>query len=255
MTAAAARTSSIQLRMSGVDVGHHHHVRLAEETVIVDLYSRGRAGMGFAGGRRTGVEPGRVHETIDFVRTAWSTDEFRYRGEHIRFPASTPDTAPQGPSEPEVHEGYMPQWDWGPATPSFLAITPKPYATTPPVYVEIDDDETLEWAARNAVSPFIRASMPTEQAIASLQRYRKVADIAGQRKWAVEPVIERRISLDSPATDVALGGEPASLVVDIRNLKAQTGFTHLVWRRTAAERGQSDSLLRFASEVQPLLQA
>ena len=255
MTAAAARTSSIQLRASGVRVNHHHFVRLAEEVVIVDLFSRGRAGMAFASGSSCGLDPRRVHETIDFMLTAWSTDEFRYRGHHVRFPAHTPDSAPEGPSEPERWDSYRPQWEWGPATPDFLAITPKPFGTMPPVYVEIEDDETLEWAARHGVSPIIGADMPTAAAIERLRRYRSAADAAGQRRSAVEPVIERRIEIDGPATSTALGGSPADLVLSLRNLKAQTAMAHLVWQRTPAQRGRHDSLFQFASAIQPLLQA
>jgi alkanesulfonate monooxygenase SsuD/methylene tetrahydromethanopterin reductase-like flavin-dependent oxidoreductase (luciferase family) len=255
MTAAAARSSSIQLRAAGIMVNHHHFVRLAEEVVIVDLFSRGRAGMSFAAGSRCGVDPVQVHETIDFVLAAWTADEFRYRGKYVRFPKHTPDSAPEGPSEPSEHGTYVHQWDWGSATPDFLAVTPKPCSTTPPVYVEIDDDQTLEWAAGRSISPFVRADVPTAEAISRLRRYRQIADKAGQRRSAVEPVLERRIAIDGSGTDTVLGGSTADLINHIRSIKAQTGISHLVWRRTAEQTGQSNLLFRFAGEVQPMLQA
>jgi len=255
MTAAAARASSIQLRAAGIMVNKHHFVRLAEEVVIIDLFSRGRAGMSFAAASRCGIDPGQVHETIDFLLTAWSTDEFRYRGKYVRFPRHTPDSAAEGASEPAEHREYVPQWDWGPATPDYLAITPKPYSTTPPVYVEIDDEATLEWAARRSISPFVRADVPTEEAIRRLRRYRQLADEAGLRRSAVEPVLERRIGIDADGTAAVLGGSSPDLINQIRSIKAQTGISHLVWRRTAEQTGQSDSLLKFAGEVQPMLQA
>ena len=255
MTAAAACSSSIQLRAAGIMVNKHHFVRLAEEVVIVDLFSRGRAGMSFAAGSRCGIDPVQVHETIDFLLTAWSTDEFRYRGKYIRFPSHIPDSAPEGPSEPSKHGPYVPQWDWGPATPDFLAVTPKPYSATPPVYVEIDDDPTLEWAARRGISPFVGADMSTVEATSRLRRYREVADQAGHRRSAVEPVLERRLEIDGNGGPNVLGGSPWDLINQIRSIKAQTGISHLVWRRTAEQTGRSDLLVRFAGEVQPMLQA
>ena len=47
--------------------------------------------------------------------------------------------------------------------PDFLAVTPKPYATRPPIYVAIEDDETLEWAARNGVAPFVGVEVRQSQ--------------------------------------------------------------------------------------------
>ncbi|HJP41270.1 MAG TPA: LLM class flavin-dependent oxidoreductase [Dehalococcoidia bacterium] len=255
MTAAAARTTAIQLRSSSMHVTTHHFVRLAEEIVIVDLFSKGRAGISFAAGSRYGADPEHVHETIDFVQTAWSADEFRYSGKYVRFPLHTPESAPRGPSEPTEHDKYVPQWEWGPATPDFLAITPKPYAVAPPVSVEIDDDATLEWAARNSVSPFVRADIPTTEAVERLARYRAIADAAGQRRSAVEPTLERRVEVDGSATESTLAGSSEDLVNMVRTIKTQTGISHFVWRRTAEQTGRTDLLLKFAGEVQPMLQA
>ena len=102
-----------------------------------------------------------MHETVDFVTSSWALDQMRYRGEHVRFPAHTPDDAPPGASVPEAGGDYVPQWEWGPETPDFLSITPKPYAPHVPVQVEIDDDETLQWAAKHGISPMVAADVPT----------------------------------------------------------------------------------------------
>jgi alkanesulfonate monooxygenase SsuD/methylene tetrahydromethanopterin reductase-like flavin-dependent oxidoreductase (luciferase family) len=252
MTYAARRTKSIQLRSAARRVTRANPVRIAEEVAVLDSFSRGRAGIAFAAAGRQGVPAGHVHETIEFLASAWASDAFRYRGEFVRFPAHTNDEAPRGASEPEGGGEYVPQWEWGPIMPDFLAITPKPYATRPPVYVEIDDDETLEWAARQGVSPVVGAEVPTERAIARLARYRKTADGAGRGRGEVDAVLERRIAVDGESDAHALGGGSRELVCAIRDIRASTFFSHLVWRRGG--NGDGD-LLRFASEIQPLLQA
>jgi alkanesulfonate monooxygenase SsuD/methylene tetrahydromethanopterin reductase-like flavin-dependent oxidoreductase (luciferase family) len=252
MTYAARRTKSIQLRPAARRVTRANPVRIAEEVAVLDTFSRGRAGIAFAAASRQGVPAGRVHETIEFLASAWAFDEFRYRGEFVRFPSHTEDGAPRGASEPEGGREYVPQWERGPITPDFLAITPKPYATRPPVYVEIDDDETLEWAAQSGVSPVVGAEVPTERAIARLARYRKAADAAGRSRGEVDAVLERRIAVDGESDAQALGGGSRELVGAIRDIRASTYFSHLVWRRRANGGGD---LLRFASEIQPMLQA
>jgi alkanesulfonate monooxygenase SsuD/methylene tetrahydromethanopterin reductase-like flavin-dependent oxidoreductase (luciferase family) len=252
LTYAAPRTRSIQLRVASRHVGRGTPVHTAEEISVLDTMSRGRAGLSFKSAGAQGVAPGFVHETIDFVTAAWTYDDLRYRGDHVRFPAHTPDDAPAGASEPEAGDTYLPQWDWGPITPDFLAVTPKPYASAPPVSVEIDDDETLEWAAKNGIAPMVSADLPTEQAIDRLTRYRALADGAGRARREVEAVIERRLRIDGPGDGTALGGSTRDLVVAIGALRAKCGVSHFVWRRDGVA---PMDLYRFASEVQPLLQA
>jgi alkanesulfonate monooxygenase SsuD/methylene tetrahydromethanopterin reductase-like flavin-dependent oxidoreductase (luciferase family) len=252
LTFVARRTKSIQLRSAARRVARANPVRVAEEVAVLDSFSRGRAGIAFAGAGRQGVPAGRVHEAIELLVSAWAADEFRYRGEFVRFPAHTGDEAPLGASEPEARADYKPQWEWGPIMPDFLAITPKPYVTRPPVHVEIDDDETLEWAARFGVSPVVGADVPTEQAVARLARYRKAADAAGRRRDEVEPVLERRIAVDGASDAQTLGGGSHELVCAIRDIRASAFISHLVWRRGGDDDGH---LFRFASEIQPLLQS
>jgi alkanesulfonate monooxygenase SsuD/methylene tetrahydromethanopterin reductase-like flavin-dependent oxidoreductase (luciferase family) len=252
MTFAAKRTKSVQLRVAGRRVTRHDPVRIAEQVAVLDTFSRGRAGIAFASGGFQGVAPSHVHEAVDFVTSAWSYDELRYRGDHIRFPAHTPDDAPRGASAPEVRGEYLPQWEWGPITPDYLAITPKPYVSRPPVYVDIEDDDTLEWAARAGIAPFVGADVPTEQAVERLTRYRQSADDVGRRRSEVEAVLERRITLDGPGDATTLGGTTHDLVVAIGDIRAKTGLEQIVWRRSEST---PMDLYRFASQVQPLLQA
>jgi len=248
----AKKTKTGQLRIAGRRVTRALPPHIAEEVAVLDTFSRGRAGIAFAPASRQGVAPGHVHEMIDFVSSSWAADELRYRGEHIRFPAHTPDDAPQGASVPESEGAYAPQWEWGPHTPDFLSITPKPYVPHTPVHVEIDDDETLEWAARQGISPMVGADMPTAEAVERLARYRALADAAGRARREVEAVLERRIVLDGEVDERNLGGAPREVLDSIRDLRGKTGISHFVWRRGASA---PMDLYRFASEVQVLLQA
>jgi alkanesulfonate monooxygenase SsuD/methylene tetrahydromethanopterin reductase-like flavin-dependent oxidoreductase (luciferase family) len=252
LTYLAKKTKSGQLRIAGRRVTRALPAHIAEEVAVLDTFSRGRAGLAFAPASQQGVAPGHVHEMIDFVSSAWAVDEIRYRGEHLRFPAHTPDDAPEGASVPESEGAYRPQWEWGPETPDFLSITPKPYVPHTPVHVEIDDDETLEWAARQGVSPMVGADMATAEAAERLGRYRAAAAKAGRTPREVEAVLERRIALDGQADACSLGGTPREILDAIRDLRGRTGISHFVWRRGAAA---PMDLYRFASEVQVLLQA
>jgi len=252
LTYLARLTNNVQLRITGRRVTHVLPAHIAEEVAVLDTFSRGRAGIAFAAGSAQGVPSKHVHEMIDFVTTAFAADELRYRGDHIRFPAHTPDDAPPGASVPESEGPYVAQWDWGPETPDFLAITPKPYLPHTPVAVEINDDETLDWAAKNGISPMIAADIPTDEAADRLARYRAAADSVGRARREVEAVLERRIALDGDSDAHTLGGSPRDILNAIRDLRGRTGISHFVWRRGAAA---PMDLYRFASEIEMLLQA
>ena len=252
LTTAARRTRNIQLRIAGRTVVVPSPIRLAEEVAVLDLFSRGRAGVSFASAGRQSTVPGHVHEAIEFVRSAWSADEMRYRGEHIRFPTHTTDEAPRGTSYPQWQGSYTPQWEWGPAMPDYLAITPKPYATQPPTYVDISEDATLEWAASHGVSPFIAADMSTVRAVERMQQYRALADAAGRSRYEVEAVLERRMGIGAKADDCMLGGTPDELICTLREIAINASIAHFVWRRNGPEDGD---LAQFAVEVHPMLQA
>jgi alkanesulfonate monooxygenase SsuD/methylene tetrahydromethanopterin reductase-like flavin-dependent oxidoreductase (luciferase family) len=252
LTAAARRTRNIQLRMAARTVVVPSPIRLAEEVAVLDLFSRGRAGVAFAAAGSQSTAPGHVHETIEFVRSAWSADEMRYRGEHIRFPSHTTDAAPRGTSYPEWQGTYTPQWERGPAMPDYLAITPKPYATQPPTYVDISEDATLEWAASHGVSPFIGADMGTDRAVERMQQYRALADAAGRSRYEVEAVLERRMGIGAKSDDYTLGGSADELICALREIAINASIAHFVWRRNGPEDGD---LAQFAIEVHPMLQA
>lgn len=251
LTYLARKTKTIQLRSVRL-VTHANPVRVAEETAVLDVFSRGRAGLALASAGSQGIPAAHVHEVHDLVTSAWALDEIRYRGDHLRFPTHTPDDAPKGVSTPPPGAAYVPQWERGPSLSDYLAITPKPYATAPPTYVDVTDEETLLWAARSGVSPYVAAQVPTGEAVALLVRYRALADEAGRRRAEVEPVIERYVALDGPGDATVVGGGSPDLVQRLRDLALESCATHLVWRRRDPSDGD---LYRFAAEVQPLLQA
>jgi alkanesulfonate monooxygenase SsuD/methylene tetrahydromethanopterin reductase-like flavin-dependent oxidoreductase (luciferase family) len=233
-------------------VTHVNPVRLAEEIGVLDVFSRGRAGLSFAAARGQGVDAEVVHETVDFVTSAWALDEFAYRGRHLRFPTHTPDDAPLGASTAPRGGRYVPQWERGPAMPDHLAITPKPVSPRPPVHVEITDDDTLVWAAEHGVSPLLPATVPHVEVVDRLEQYHARAAAVGRLRREVDVAVERRIVVGGDTDDVAFGGRPDTLVDELRDLAAAGGITHLVWQRHGPADGD---LFQFASQVQLLLQA
>jgi len=252
LTYAARKTKNLQLRSAARQVTRANPVRIAEEVAVLDIFSRGRAGIAFAAAGPQGAPTGQVHETIDFVDWAWAADDFRYCGEYVRFPTHTGDDAPPGASVPAAKADYLPQWERGPVMPDYLAVTPKPYVPRPPLYVEIHEDETLEWAAGRGIAPVVGADLSTAEAVERLTRYRSIADSAGRSRAEVDAVLERRVALDGAGDEHTLGGGTADLLNRIRELRAETSISHFVWRRNGSSPGD---LYRFSGEVQMLLQA
>lgn len=251
LTYLSRRTKNVLL-VGHRELTHTTPVRLAEELGVLDNFCRGRAGMSFASAGSQGISPIAVNEAAEFVSAAMALDEFRFRGETIRFPSHTTDDAPAGVSTLPAGGRYIPQWERGPAMPDFLAITPKPIAPRPPTWLDVTDDESLTWAAQNGVSPFLPAAIPTADAVERLDRYRTEADAAGRRAWEVAPALERHMHVGGEDDGTVLGGNPEELVGKLRDLRDRGGVTHLIWRRRAP--GDGD-LFQFASQIQLLLQA
>jgi len=251
LTFAARRTRSIQLRVAGRRCAGALPVRVAEEIALLDLFSRGRAGLMLAAPAAQALPLRAVQELAEFLGAAWTLDEFRYRGAHLRFPAHTGDDAPVGVQAAPAPDPYVVPWERGAALLDFLAVTPKPYCTRPPLYAEIDCAQTAEWAARTGISPFVRAEVPLDAASSLLHHYAGAARASGRARWEVDATLERYLELDGEGDQRTLGGSPSALVDTVRALGASTQINHLVWRQTP---DSGASLARFASEVQPLLQ-
>lgn len=250
----SSKTSSVQLRLGQRRVGRSSPIRIAEELAVLDTFSAGRSGLSFAGSAHQSVPPEHLREVVELTLAAWRLQDFRYRGEHVRFPAHTPDDVLTGVSTPSADEPWAPQWEWGGATPDYLVVTPKPVQVRPPLSVELGED-TAEWAAALGVSPFVGPDVPTEQAVELLADYQARVQAAGAAAWCQEPVLERRMDINGSGDDRILGGEVRELADQIRRIGRRTGLSHVVWRRTQSQRGRSDQLFTAASELTPLLQA
>ncbi len=95
LAAIAARTSRIQLGTATVLAPFHHPLRLAEDCAVVDELSSGRLILGLALGwrqeefRAFGIpvseRVGRLEETIEVLRRAWSGERFTFHGRHFHF--------------------------------------------------------------------------------------------------------------------------------------------------------------------------
>ena len=118
--------------------------------------------------------------------------------------------------------------------------------------MSIDEDATLEWAARNGVSPYAGVNLTTAEAVERLARYRRIADAAGRRSFEVDAVIERNLAIDRAADPHTFGGSTHDIACAIREVAASTRASHFVWRH---QPGGAGELARFANEVQVKLQA
>lgn len=246
LTNMSQSTRSVRLGVRNRQLTHTHPVRLAEEFATLDLFSRGRAAIAFESAARQGLSAGQLHETIEFMLAAWSRDNMRYNGEYIRFPDSLPEDALPGLSTQPPSETFVPQWLRNNALEDYVTVRPKPYAVRPLIHVSIEEDETLEWAARNGVSPLVGADLSTDEAVSRLDDYRRVLDQSGRSLSEVEIAIEREMQIDGEMSSTALGGSVDELAANIRWLADRTGMSHFIWKRN--ELG-SDDLARYVNQI------
>lgn len=215
--------------------------RMAEELAVLDQFSRGRAGIAFSGDR-----DGAWRKRIQFTVAAMRPGALRFRGNDFTFPAGLEAPAPPGISRPAPESTYTPQWERGPAVPEFLAVTPKPFASQLPAWIEGGGADSLG-------APLMRAACSEAEATEVVRGYL-------EQGGSGEPAIERRIEFESATSEEnriapVIRGEPEDLVIRVRDMAAVSGVQHLVWRRRPDPAHGIADLLRFASEVQPMLQA
>jgi len=246
LTNISQQTKSIHLGIRNRQLTHAHPVRLAEEFATLDLFSRGRAAIAFESAAKQGLTCGQLHETIEFILAAWSRDNIRYNGEYVKFPTSLPEDAAPGLSTQPATETFVPQWLRNNALEDYVTVRPKPYVIRPIIHVSIEEDETLEWAARNGISPIIYADVPTQEAIAQIEDYRQALNRAGRSLSEVEIVVEREMNIDGPESSVALGGSVDELACKIRHLADTTGLAHFVWKRKQLG---SEELAIFVNQI------
>ncbi len=255
LTYLSQKTKSAQLRIGARRVTRALPAHIAEEVAVLDTFARGRAGLAFA----PASPPGRSR------RSRPRDDRVRHRGMGGRrnplprrvTPLSVPHARRRrrvGASTPEAEGAYVPQWEWGPETPDFLSITPKPYVAHTPVNVEIDDDETLDWAARTGISPMVGADAPDRTRPRSGWR----ATGASRMRPGARAARSRRCSsAASRSTATGRRADPRRLSPRRAECDPRAARTH---RRSRISCGGATAplpmdLYRFASEVQLLLQA
>ena len=133
-TAAAVRTSRLQIGLAIVAVPLTHPLRIAEAAATVDLISGGR--LIFGAGRSSkidayvssGIDYGesraRQIEGLEVIRKAWTEKTFTHQGKYYNFPNAT--------------------------------IAPKPHQKPhPPIYYAAGSPESFEVAGREGYNIFI----------------------------------------------------------------------------------------------------
>jgi alkanesulfonate monooxygenase SsuD/methylene tetrahydromethanopterin reductase-like flavin-dependent oxidoreductase (luciferase family) len=87
---AAARTQRVRIGLAAAILPFHHPLRLAEQTALVDVISRGRLDVGVGRGNRPAEFRGynvpqqenrdRFEEAVDILQRAWTGDPFSHTG-------------------------------------------------------------------------------------------------------------------------------------------------------------------------------
>lgn len=135
-----------------------HPVRLAEQVALLDHLSNGRLVFGFGRGyfvkdfvvfdkdRHKSREI--ADEWLAIMKSAWTTGRCSANGEHIQFP--------------QIH------------------VHPRPLTRPhPPLYTVAMTDQTIEWAARQAIPLLLPYGFSDQQTLGVLNRYNEFADKAG----------------------------------------------------------------------------
>ena len=231
LTHIAPQTKSVRLGVKNRQLSHSHPVRCAEEFAQLDLFSKGRAAIAFESASKQGLDAAQLHETIEFLQSAWARDNFRFNGDYIKFPASVPEDAAKGFSAQLPVDKFVHQWLRNNALEEYMSVRPKPYVIRPLIHVSIEDDATLHWAAKRGISPIVYAETPTEEAIERIARYTRELEQAGRSLNEVEIIVEREINIDGESGENALGGSTEELATAIRKLGDKTQMAHLIWKR------------------------
>ena len=94
-TAAASRTRRVRIGLAAAILPFHHPVRLAEQTALVDIISKGRLDVGVGRGNRPAEFAGygvpqeesreRFEEAVEVLQRAWREERFSFEGRHFRF--------------------------------------------------------------------------------------------------------------------------------------------------------------------------
>lgn len=115
LAAMAARTRRVRLGTNILVLPMHHPLRIAEDAAAIDVISGGRFVLGVGAGYREdefdafgvplSARAGRLRESIEILRRAWTEDEFTYDGEHFRFGPVSVTPKPVRPGGPPIYVG------------------------------------------------------------------------------------------------------------------------------------------------------
>jgi len=93
--AVASRTRHVRIGLAAAILPFHHPLRLAEQSALVDIISRGRLDVGVGRGNRPAEFAGygvpqeesreRFDEAVDILRRAWTEERFSYDGRFFKF--------------------------------------------------------------------------------------------------------------------------------------------------------------------------
>jgi alkanesulfonate monooxygenase SsuD/methylene tetrahydromethanopterin reductase-like flavin-dependent oxidoreductase (luciferase family) len=171
VAAIAARTTNIRLGINALVAAFYDPLRLAEDAAVVDLLSGGRLDLTLVGGYvpsefdmfgvTSSERPGRIRETVETLRAAWTGEPFEFRGRTVRVtPAPAQPGGPNillgGSSEPAARraarlaDGFIPsepQW-WAPYRDECLKLgkpDPGPGMTATAATVFLAEDPEAMW--------------------------------------------------------------------------------------------------------------
>jgi probable F420-dependent oxidoreductase len=115
MATAAAVTHTVRLNFSTLNAPLHQPIHLARALTTLDVLSCGRLDVGFglgwmrdeydALGLAWSTRGRRLDDTLDFLRTWWTTNPVAYHSEFISLPSSRADLRPVQPGGPPVYLG------------------------------------------------------------------------------------------------------------------------------------------------------
>ena len=151
-------TKRIEVGTAVVVAPLHHPIRVIENAALLDQLSKGRFHLGLGRGgfpkdfevfqRDAAASHEMLFETVDIIRSAWSSGVAEADGSQYRFSQ----------------------------TPFF----PKPYSTSgPPIYVAAESPSTVRWAASKGIPLQIATTLEDEETMSRMELYNETAEDSG----------------------------------------------------------------------------
>jgi probable F420-dependent oxidoreductase len=248
LTALAARTLRLTLGANVCVFPFYHPVRLAEETALLDVVSRGRAVLGIAIGYKPDEfllydaplerRGSRLEEGLALMKALWTRDGVTHRGEHF--------TVVDGRIEPKpVQRPHPPVWigGWGDITlrrASLLADAWLPGPTADLARLRRSRAHIVEHRRAAGLPELTEWPLTRELVVAETAREaRALADRHLMLAYGKEyggawkhPFIDAATAadLDRLAVDRFLIGTPDDVVRGLEPYVREYGMTHVIFR-------------------------